>query len=69
LDALTLRSQQFLWPAPRFLATASSISSAKAAWAWFTRLRTRTSIARVFPFARITKDTLDWLDKYLGVPR
>lgn len=23
----------------------------------------------VFPFARIEKDTLDWLDKYLGVPR
>lgn len=23
----------------------------------------------VFPFARIIKDTLDWLDKYLGVPR
>jgi eukaryotic-like serine/threonine-protein kinase len=23
----------------------------------------------VFPFARIIKDTLDWLDKYLGVPK
>jgi len=23
----------------------------------------------VFPFARIEKDTLDWLDKYLGVPK
>jgi serine/threonine protein kinase/dienelactone hydrolase len=23
----------------------------------------------VFPFARLQKDTLDWLDKYLGVPR
>jgi formylglycine-generating enzyme required for sulfatase activity/dienelactone hydrolase len=23
----------------------------------------------VFPFARVQKDTLDWLDKYLGVPR
>jgi hypothetical protein len=23
----------------------------------------------VFPFARIVKDTLDWLDKYLGVPK
>jgi eukaryotic-like serine/threonine-protein kinase len=23
----------------------------------------------VFPFARIQKDTLDWFDKYLGVPR
>jgi dipeptidyl aminopeptidase/acylaminoacyl peptidase len=23
----------------------------------------------VFPFARIIKDTLDWLDKYLGVPQ
>jgi eukaryotic-like serine/threonine-protein kinase len=23
----------------------------------------------VFPFARIQKDTLDWLDRYLGVPR
>jgi dienelactone hydrolase len=23
----------------------------------------------IFPFARIEKDTLDWLDKYLGVPR
>jgi dienelactone hydrolase len=23
----------------------------------------------VFPFARVEKDTLDWLDRYLGVPR
>jgi hypothetical protein len=23
----------------------------------------------VFPFARIVKDSLDWLDKYLGPPR
>jgi hypothetical protein len=23
----------------------------------------------VFPFARIMKDTLDWLDRYLGAPR
>jgi len=23
----------------------------------------------VFPFARVQKDTLDWLDKYLGAPR
>jgi dienelactone hydrolase len=23
----------------------------------------------VFPFARIIKDTLDWLDRYLGVPK
>ncbi len=23
----------------------------------------------IFPFARIQKDTLDWLDKYLGVPK
>jgi len=23
----------------------------------------------VFPFARIEKDTLDWLDRYLGVPK
>jgi len=23
----------------------------------------------VFPFARIMKDSLDWLDKYLGTPR
>lgn len=23
----------------------------------------------VFPFARIQKDTLDWLDKYLGASR
>jgi hypothetical protein len=23
----------------------------------------------VFPFARIIKDTLDWLDTYLGVPK
>ena len=23
----------------------------------------------VFPFARVIKDTLDWLDRYLGVPR
>jgi len=23
----------------------------------------------IFPFARIEKDTLDWLDKYLGVPK
>jgi dienelactone hydrolase len=24
---------------------------------------------QVFPFARIIKDTLDWLDKYLGIPK
>jgi hypothetical protein len=23
----------------------------------------------VFPFARVEKDTLDWLDRYLGVPK
>jgi serine/threonine protein kinase len=23
----------------------------------------------IFPFARIVKDTLDWLDRYLGIPR
>ena len=23
----------------------------------------------IFPFARMIKDTLDWLDRYLGVPR
>ena len=23
----------------------------------------------VFPFARVEKDTLEWLDKYLGSPR
>ena len=23
----------------------------------------------VFPFARVIKDTLDWLDRYLGTPR
>ena len=23
----------------------------------------------VFPFSRMIKDSLDWLDRYLGVPR
>jgi hypothetical protein len=26
-------------------------------------------VVRALPFARIIKDTLDWLDKYLGVPK
>jgi hypothetical protein len=29
----------------------------------------RLFVVRALPFARIIKDTLDWLDKYLGVPK